>query len=88
MRWPRWATCLQAEQNTTEAENRWFIYDFKTTPPEVTSVAKELVGELLERRWVEDEAEDTRARFPGDDYSVLSLRVDVVDEEYGDEVDA
>jgi len=69
-----------------EAEHRWFIYDFVETPPEVTSVAKELVGELIERRWVEDEGEENRAQFPGDDYSVMRLRVATVDEEY--EVDA
>lgn len=32
--------------------------------------------------------EELRNLVPGDDYSVLSLRVDVPDEEYGDEVDA
>lgn len=54
-------------------DDRWFVYAFDQSPPEVTSVPKDLAIRALQQRWVEEREDDRRADLPSENYEVYLL---------------
>jgi hypothetical protein len=54
-------------------DDRWFVYAFDQSPPEVTSVPKELALRALQQRWVEEHEDDRRGDLPVENYEVYLL---------------
>jgi hypothetical protein len=54
-------------------DDRWFVYAFDQSPPEVTSVPKELALRALQQRWVEEHEDDRRGDLPVENYAVYLL---------------
>jgi hypothetical protein len=54
-------------------DDRWFVYAFDRSPPEVTSVPKELALTALRQRWVEEHESDRRGDLPPENYEVYLL---------------
>ena len=54
-------------------DDRWFVYAFDESPPEVTSVPKDLAIRLLQQRWVEEHEDDRRGDLPSEHYEVFLL---------------
>jgi hypothetical protein len=54
-------------------DDRWFVYAFDHSPPEVTSVPKELALRVLRQRWVEEHEDDRRGDLSSESYEVYLL---------------
>lgn len=54
-------------------DDRWFVYAFDQSPPEVTSVPKDLAIRALQQRWVEEHEDDRRGDLPSENYEVFLL---------------
>lgn len=61
-------------------DDRWFVYAFEQSPPEVTSVPKDLAIRALQQRWVEEHEDDRRAELPSEHYEVFLLTDEGVQE--------
>lgn len=56
-----------------KVDDRWFIYAFDRSPPEVTSVPKELALRALRKHWIEEHEDDRRGDLPSESYEVYLL---------------
>ena len=54
-------------------DDRWFVYAFDHSPPEVTSVPKDLAIRALQQHWVEEHEDDRRGELPSEHYEVFLL---------------